>query len=374
MPEKLAPSQTEIAAYNNLAELLSNYSNTSVGKILHVSSNTPPPTDKLKMGNALVHRGLSLMHCSVAVSDNFFPIQKLGNGAVYVPNPEYKDIDFVNAIGEVTAEASNSWSSPKNKNILEAVQPLYEPWANERFGLPFNEEFKRIAFNEPVIILVWDHHKSKRPLFGDLWRIPKESKGSLFNIWKMSEFPLSIFVSDRSENDTKAYVRSVAAEIGDNWRAVLRRAIEHEYFHNHLSVPMGYFLLTETENWWHEAVTITYTDLPNYNRRRQISYDEAKRMSIEQIMEDGTNYIANLSLWLSICAVHCSSLDPSQIMKASDDLVLQMIHRAVDRGEKLDPKIIPQFLLSKKDGKFNHLQKTRVKILDGLRQGIFPLD
>lgn len=367
-PAILLRKEEQLAEKKLLAEI-SAYKGTTAGHILGQSAKSIIE-GLLPTGDKLVTLGLLLLHCSLHAGDNRFPFKKVGESYVMSQSSDLEFITAIDTASQLAAEAVNANAS----GAIAAMERLYPAWARQKYGCKLDEKFQSIMFNSPAIILDWDHHLPNRPLFGDIWHIPKDTTAPDFAYWKMSEFPPSFFLSDKPENDSKQYVEEVGKQLGIDPHEVLNRSVAHERVHRVITVPLNDFISPLSQNWWSEGIAITHGDIANYQNRPQDFYGSNRRLRVREIIDPNgeIDYLGSLSTWLSMAALNAGSLEPKDILTGSDGLIESLVTHA-QSGKIYHPRDLPFQLFpnSNRTGLLNEMSVRRNRILNLLEASAF---
>jgi hypothetical protein len=371
--------QAEQAALENLLRQINEYKDTTAGRIFGKLANkvATEPGNLVPMADKLIVDGLLLLHSSLHAQDQRFSFRQIGDTYLLdlQANAGIVDESFVEKLDTAVKESDNVIAR-RGKKAVQTVSTIYPLWANKVFGMDPDEEFRHVAFDTTPIVTVWDHHLPERKMFGDIWGVPQKTHSPLYNYLKGRGFPPSYFLSNEYANSFKMYVEGVAEELGVPVLTILELSSAHEKFHQVGTIPINDLIIPQSDNWWSEAVAITYTDLPNYQRRNNQQVNKEEDSSAEQIMRaaSGVKYKDSLSLWLALSSMEAGAYDLDKIYTGSDGLVGKMVELA-EKGNTIQPWEIPGKLFPRIEERsvLAEANARRPIMLGMLQQGAFAV-
>lgn len=340
---EVASSPEEQLALDSLHDRLKNYRQTTLGKIFLQRADRDRNNSSIAIGERLIEFGLYLVHCSIQSNDGLVPYSKIGN--TYLIS-DYTDMDFVHKVDASLLE-SQKIVEKKGATVLQSASQIHDHWFNQNYQLPFDDEAKKIMFDLPPVVVVWDHRLPERKVFGDLWGIPPSTDAPVYAYLKRKSFPPAFFVGSDEANDSKKYFYGLAKEQNMPIDTILALSDAHERVHRIITNPVSELCLPSIYHWWGEALAYTYANIVFFENRAPSFYSEATSNSGEAILksQDGKiDYVGSAAMWLALCSIKAESTNPVDVYKASDELTAKMCRFAYEE-RRIAPGEIPHLLI-----------------------------
>ncbi len=220
-------------------------------------------------------------------------------------------------------------------------QKYMRKWLENEYNLPRHAtesqflDLLEVMHNPMPILIPFDHYDSQRNMVGDLMHFPKELERKPFNYLKANQFPPTIWVSTRDQNDYPRFLVNASRQYFIPVSSMSHNLSCHEAAHLEVGDPIISVIKNgEAHSWITEALAIYLGESYRYHRLILLESVPEIRDAIVR------NYDHHFLLFLALAAKLEFELTGSSDI--SDDFqvgVLEILRRLSQKADDvlLDP-------------------------------------